>query len=94
MTNADVAKLARLSRIAIADEEIQELEKEVLEILAFVEQIGDAGGGVTKETGEHYNIMREDGEPHESGIYTDEMTAAMPDTKKGYLRVRKIISQD
>lgn len=94
MTDVDIAKLARLSRIAVSDEEMEELEKEVPEILAFVEQIAEAGGEVTKETGEHYNVMREDGEPHESGVHTDAMLDAMPDTKNGYLKVRKIISQD
>ncbi|MAZ67601.1 hypothetical protein CL652_02425 [bacterium] len=94
MTDVDVTKLAKLSRIAVSDEEMKDLEKEVPEILAFVEQIAEAGGEVAKETGEHYNILREDTEPHESSAYTNEMLEAMPDAKNGYLKVRKIISQD
>lgn len=94
MTDVDVAKLAELSRIAMSDEEMKELEKEIPEILSFVEQIAEAGGEVKKETGEHYNIMREDGEPHETGLHTEEMLKAMPNEKNGYLKVRKIIAQD
>ncbi|MBL4644732.1 MAG: Asp-tRNA(Asn)/Glu-tRNA(Gln) amidotransferase subunit GatC [Candidatus Pacebacteria bacterium] len=94
MINVDIEKLAELSRLAISAEEKKELEKEIPEILAFVEQISEAAGELKKETGEHYNIMREDDEPHESGIYTEEMLKAMPDEKNGYLRVRKIIAQD
>lgn len=94
MTDVDIKKLAELSRIAVSDEEMKQLEQEIPEILAFVEQITEAGGDVSKETGEHYNSMREDGEPHESGKYTKEMLDAMPDEKDGYLRVRKIIQQD
>ncbi len=94
MTDIDIKKLAELSRISVSDEEIKQLEQEIPEILAFVEQITEAGGEVSKETGEHYNSMREDSEPHESGMYTKEMLDAMPDEKNGYLRVRKIIQQD
>lgn len=94
MTDVDVAKLAQLSRIAVSDEEMSELEQEIPKILAFVDQIAQAGGETTKETGEHYNVMREDAEPHAPGAFSQELLDAMPDTKDGYLKVRKIISQD
>lgn len=94
MIDVDVAKLAELSRIAINEEEMKELEKEIPEILSFVEQITEAGGEVKKETGDHYNVLREDTDPHETGLHTKEMLAAMPKEKDGYLKVRKIISQD
>ncbi|PCI89953.1 hypothetical protein COB18_02410 [Candidatus Kaiserbacteria bacterium] len=94
MIDVDVAKLANLTRMAVSDEEMKDLEREIPEILAFIDQITQAGGEVIKEPGEHYNIMRKDENPHESGEHTDELLAAMPDTKNGYLRVRKIITQD
>lgn len=94
MTKVDVAKLANLARIAIPDEDIKKLEQEIPEILTFVEHINEAGGEVTKEAGEHYNVMREDTNAHESGKYTEDMVTSMPDSKNGYLRVRKIITQD
>ncbi len=94
MIDVNIKKLAQLSRIAVSDEEIKELEKEIPAILEFVEQIAEAGGELVKETGDYYNVMREDGEPHETGKYTEEMLKAMPDKKNGYLRVRKIIAQD
>ena len=94
MTEVDIAKLAHLARIAVTDKEIEELEREIPEIIAFVDQITEAGGEITKETGDHYNILREDEDPHATGIHTKEMVDAMPDSKDGYLRVRKIIAQD
>lgn len=94
MTDVDIKKLASLARIAIDDTEMKELEREIPEILAFVEQIKEAGGEAAKEVGEHYNVMREDENPHESGMYTEDMINRMPDSKSGYLRVRKIIVQD
>lgn len=90
----DVKKLGELARVAVPEHELKELEKEIPEILSFVEQIQNAGGELKKETGAHYNILRDDGEPHESGMYTDDILAEMPDTKDGYLKVRKIIQQD
>lgn len=94
MVEVDIAKLAHLARIAMTEKEIEELKREIPDIIAFVDQITQAGGEVTKETGDHYNIMREDEDPHESGKYTKEMVDAMPNSKDGYLRVRKIITQD
>ncbi len=95
MTDVDVAKLAELSRIAVSEEELAQLEKEIPEILHFVEQIAEAGGEPAKEVGGHYNIFREDGESHESGEYSDTLVDAMPQkTEDGYLKVRKIISHD
>ena len=93
MTDVDIAKLALLARIAVDEGEMEELQHDLPEILAFVEKIQEAGGEIIKETGEHYNVMREDGEPHESGAYTKDMLSAMPNEKDGYLRVRKIIDQ-
>lgn len=91
----DIEKLAGLSRIAITEPEKVQLEKELPEILAFVEQVNEAGGEVQKETGKHYNIFREDTDPHESGVYTDILVEAMPKkTDDKYLKVRKIIQQD
>ena len=94
MTDVDIAKLAQLARIAISEAEQKELEREIPAILRFVEQIAEAGGEVSKEFGDHYNVLREDGEPHAPGTHTAEMLDAMPNEKNGYLRVRKIISQD
>jgi len=93
MTDVDIKKLALLARIAVDEEEMQELQHDLPEILEFVEKIQQAGGEIIKEVGEHYNIMREDGEPHDTGAFTQDMLSAMPHEKDGYLRVRKIIDQ-
>lgn len=94
MSDIDVAKLAELSRIAVSEEELHELEQEIPAILAFVEQIAAAGGDITKEVGGHYNVFREDADPHEKGIYAKELQREMPEKQNGFLKVRKIISQD
>jgi len=39
----------------------------------------------------HHNVMREDGEAHASGLYTEDMLAAMPENEAGYLKVKQIL---
>ena len=95
MTDIDVAKLAELSRIAVSNEELEELQTEIPRILDFVAVIQEAGGEITKETGAHYNVMRED-VPREdtSSECADALIDAMPESHERYLKVRKILSQD
>lgn len=94
MADINVGKLAQLSRIAVSDKELKELEQEIPAILSFVEQIAEAGGEIEKETGAHYNVFRTDENPHETGEYSEELQREMPSTQDGFLKVRKIISQD
>jgi aspartyl-tRNA(Asn)/glutamyl-tRNA(Gln) amidotransferase subunit C len=98
MIDVDVKKLAELARVEVSDEELEALKKEIPAILSFVEQVRQAHGASTKELSKHRNIMRadapSDGGPHESGAFTKDMIEAMPSSKGGYLKVRKIIQQD
>ncbi len=94
MIKVDVKKLADLARIEVSDDELAELEKELPEILQFVEQVSGATGEPEKKTGAHYNIFREDGDPHKAGKYSEDLIAAMPQSENGYLKVKKIINQD
>lgn len=94
MTEVDIAKLAALARIDVPESEQRALAEEIPAILAFVEQVATVADADTKHTGDHYNIFRDDTDPHESGIYTQELLDAAPSTKEGYVAVRKIISQD
>jgi aspartyl-tRNA(Asn)/glutamyl-tRNA(Gln) amidotransferase subunit C len=98
MTDVDVKKLAELARVEVSGEEMEALKKEIPAILSFVEQVQEAHGASTKALSKHRNIMREDaptvGGAHESGVFTKDMIEAMPSSKDGYLKVRKIIQQD
>lgn len=89
--NVDIAALAALAHIEVSEAELTELAQELPSILGFVEAITEAGGEVVKEVGEHRTVMREDGEPTPSGTYTEAIVAAMPNSKDGYLRVKKVV---
>src|SRR3989338_10588465 len=91
----DVRALAALARMDVPDEELKKLETELPAILKFVEtiQAASAGGsGEPKKASGLRNVMREDGEPHESGIYTEKLLAQAPATKDGKLVVKQVIS--
>ena len=41
--------------------------------------------------GDIYNVMREDANPNESGMYTEIILAEAPATQDGYLKVKQIL---
>lgn len=97
MDKDKVLALAKLARIEISDSEAESLSKEFDAILGYVGEVkkladpsqpspklGEGKGGV-------YNIMREDNNPHESGIYTEKILNEAPDREGDYIRVKKIL---
>ncbi len=99
----DVEKLAALARITIPENEIEKVRKDMEVILAYVSQIneandlaaaGDSSAELSPRQQHNFgvkNVMREDGEPHETGKFTDALLAAAPKTQKGYIEVKKIM---
>ena len=88
----DVQALAELARLEITDAERAQLEKEFPALLDFVDTIQRAQVEKTSSTGLS-NVMREDGEPHESSLHTKELLEAAPATKGGYVKVREVLSR-
>lgn len=90
----DIENLAELARIELAENEKQSLLNDIEEILSFVDQVQEVEVDMSAEgrIGTPHNVMREDGEPHEKGIYTDTLLKAAPKTKDGYIKVKNILS--
>lgn len=87
----DVAALAKLARLEVSADELERLEKEIPEILAFVETIQSVSGDVVLEAPEVRNVMRTDENPHESGVFTKTLLDAAPASEDGYLLVKKVL---
>jgi aspartyl-tRNA(Asn)/glutamyl-tRNA(Gln) amidotransferase subunit C len=91
----DIEKLAELSRVEIADNEKAGFKKDLELILSYVGQIEDAKIKTEKtEKNDDAlvdNVFREDGTPHETGIFTDAILAEAPAKEGGYLKVKKIL---
>jgi len=88
----DIAKLAKLARIAINDEEKESFVKEIDSILAYVDQIQEISNITTQNSnGEVINVFREDESPHESTLFSKEIILAAPEKEDGFVKVKKII---
>ena len=93
MKKEDIEHLAKLARIEVSEKEAVSLAEDITSILAYVSEIEKATGDRVpeKKAGALYNVMRKDGEPHEEGIYTEDLLAAAPLRQGNYVKVKKII---
>ncbi|MBI5456842.1 aspartyl/glutamyl-tRNA amidotransferase subunit C [Candidatus Kaiserbacteria bacterium] len=89
----DVRALANLARLEVSDEELARLEKEIPAILGFVETIQAVSGAAGEVAPEVRNVMREDVNPHESGIHTEELLSAAPSRKGDLVAVKQVLSR-
>lgn len=91
----DVQKLAALARISIPEDALEKFSKEFESILSYIGQIeGLKLGKGGKHAPKLVNVFREDGEPHESGKYTEALVAQFPNKEGNALKVKQIISHD
>ncbi len=95
MERKDIEHLAKLARIAVTEAEADRLAADITGILGYIREIEDiAGTGAPeKKVGALYNVMREDGEPHPSGMYTEDLLNDAPKRYQDYVEVKKIIDQ-
>lgn len=96
MKDEDIKHLANLARIELTEEEVKSYKKEFTDILGYVEQIknADTGDEGQIESVAIRNVFREDTEPHETGLYTDDILNSAPESKNGYVKVQKVLNTD
>ncbi|MDP3661357.1 MAG: Asp-tRNA(Asn)/Glu-tRNA(Gln) amidotransferase subunit GatC [bacterium] len=91
----EIEHLAELARIEVGKEETVALAKDIEAILGYVTLVQKVAGGTEVPDGhtEHtpVNVMREDVNPHESGIYTDALLSLAPERDGQYVKVKKIL---
>jgi aspartyl-tRNA(Asn)/glutamyl-tRNA(Gln) amidotransferase subunit C len=93
LTREDVLKLARLSRLDLSDEEVDEYLKELTQVLEYVEQLQDVdvdGLQPTTQVTGLTNVMRED-TVRDYGISRDDLLRLAPKTEDGQLKVKRMI---
>ncbi|MCR4279515.1 MAG: Asp-tRNA(Asn)/Glu-tRNA(Gln) amidotransferase subunit GatC [Candidatus Zambryskibacteria bacterium] len=95
MDKEKVLNLAKLARIDIADSEADRLATEFDAILGYVGEVKEISKAdslqLTADSFVLKNVMREDGEPHEPGIYTEQILSQAPQREGDYLKVKKIL---
>ena len=88
----DVEHLAGLARIAVSDSEKEVLRHDLEDILAYVSQVTKVTAELGAPTaGELRNVMREDGEPHKAGMFTEDILKQAPTREGDRVFVKKIL---
>ena len=94
MNKDEVLKLATLARVEIAPAEAESLSHEFDTILSYVGEVKAVGAEMKPQTKENTplrNILREDENAHESGIYTEAILKGAPSREGQYIKVKKIL---
>lgn len=90
----EIKKLAELSRIELTQSELEKMRGEFDAILEYVAAINRISSDVPENARSivaQVNVLREDKDPHESGIHTEALLAAAPGRKGDYIKVKKIL---
>ncbi len=96
MKREDIMHLAHLARIELTDAELERFGKEFDDILGYVDRVKGLAGDTPNEptVGALFNVFRKDENPHEPGLYSDDLLSAAPARQGNYVRVKKIIDQN
>ena len=87
----DVQKLAQLARIAVPDDELEAVAKDMDSILAYIQLINQVSVDVPKNKSGFVNQAREDVVTNETGMYTDAIISQAPARDGNYVKVKKIL---
>ncbi len=91
MERTDIAKLAELARIHIADDEMDEIAADLSAIVRYVEQIGAVAESAPVPDLAHHNILRTDEVLHNPGSFSEDLIANAPRSEDAYVVVQKIL---
>lgn len=93
MTSIDIEALAKLAKLEVSADERTKLETEIPMILGLVETIQAVAADISHESPAHRNILREDANPHETGLHTRTLLDAAPAQKDDQVAVKQVISK-
>lgn len=88
----DIERLAKLSRLAISEAEAATFAGEIDTIVGYVSEVRSAPDAPAGGGEDLVNVMRPDENPHETGIYMEDLLASAPKSANWYVVVKKILS--
>ena len=93
MDKDKVIALSKLARVEIGENEAESLAHEFDRILQYVGEVKKAASHTAHTTPVTAlkNVLREDVNPHESGIHTEAMLTQAPKREGQYVAVKKIL---
>lgn len=94
LSRDDVLKLARLARLELTDDEVEQYSGELSQILQYVEQLSTVdveGLEPTHQVSGLTNIMRED-EVRDYGYEPVDLLKNVPETKGNQIKVKRMLT--
>jgi aspartyl-tRNA(Asn)/glutamyl-tRNA(Gln) amidotransferase subunit C len=95
LSTDEVRHVARLARLALSDEEVEQLGPQLSDILAYAEKVGEVAASDVPPTGHAYgltHVLRED-EPRES-LPPELAISTAPEAEDGRFRVPRIVGEE
>ncbi len=93
LSRDDVLKLARLARLSLSEDEIQEFRAQISEILQYIEvlQKADVAGlQPTAQVTGLVNVMRDD-TVADYGVSPEDLLRSVPHKQDGQIKVKRMI---
>jgi len=93
LTREDVLKLARLARLELSDDEIEEYQKELSAVLDYVAQLDTVdteGLQPTSQVTGLKNVTRDD-QVIDYGVSPEELLQLAPKSQDGHIKVKRMI---
>jgi aspartyl-tRNA(Asn)/glutamyl-tRNA(Gln) amidotransferase subunit C len=93
LTHEDVLKLAHLARLSLSDTEVTEFQKELNDILQYVDQLQEVDVDELKPTSQVtglVNVTRRD-EIGSYGYEVSDLMTNVPATQDGHIKVKRMI---
>jgi aspartyl-tRNA(Asn)/glutamyl-tRNA(Gln) amidotransferase subunit C len=93
LSRDDILKLARLARLNVTDEEVEEYSQELTEVLQYVEQLNDvdiSGLEPTLQVTGLTNVTRED-VPRDYGYDIKDLRKNLPAQENDQIKVERMV---
>lgn len=94
ITKEEVKHIAKLARLGLTEKEIKKFQKELSKILDYIEKLKEVDVENVEPTSHSIlfeNVMREDKEKEKLKMKNEKLMELAPETKNGYLKVKKVI---
>lgn len=91
MTHEEIKRLGFLARIEVSPEDAETLAHDMDNILGFLKQIEEVDVSQVEPVRRLKNITREDENPYESGLFSDDLLREAPEVVDGFIKVKKIL---
>ena len=93
MDEKEIRHLATLARIRITESETRAVAEKLARVVGYVSLIQSAQVPSVEipEAEILRNVMREDGTPHKTGVYTKDILRNVPNREGDYVKVKKIL---